>query len=134
MSGTGARQLHLTIIAGEYAVCRLSPEVAILPTWAFAGHWYTFSRTDDELSIACPAALVPDDVQSERDWCLLRLTGPFPFGMTGVLSSVLVPLAEREIPIFAVSTYDTDYILVKTPDLARAADALREAGHLVDEG
>lgn len=134
MSGSEARQRHLTIMAGEFAVCRMSPEMVTIPTWAFAGHWYTLSRTDDELSIACPAALVPDDVQAERDWCLLRLTGPFSFEQTGVLVAVLAPLAAREIPIFAVSTYDTDYVLVKTPDLARATDALREAGHVVEEG
>ena len=134
MSGTGARRLHLTILAGEFAVCRLSPELVTIPTWAFAGHWYTFTRTDDELSIVCPAPLVPDDVQAERGWCLLRLTGPFPFEMTGVLAAVLAPLATEEIPIFALSTFDTDYVLLKTPDLARAVDALRGAGHLVDEG
>ena len=134
MSGTGGQQLHLTIMAGEFAVCRLSPELVTIPTWAFAGHWYTFSRTDDELSITCPAALVPNDVQHERDWALLRLTGPIPFTMTGILAAILTPLAARQIPIFAISTFDTDYVLVRTPDLARTIDALREAGHRVDEG
>lgn len=133
MTGTGTRQLHLTVLAGEYAVCRLSPEAATIPTWAFAGHWYSLTRTDDELSVVCPASLVPDEVQAERDWCMLRLTGPFPFDMTGVLAAVLVPLGAATIPIFALSTFDTDYVLIKTPDLARAVTALRDAGHRVDE-
>lgn len=133
MTGTGTRQLHLTVLAGEYAVCRLSPEAATIPTWAFAGHWYSLTRTDDELSVVCPASLVPDEVQAERDWCMLRLTGPFPFDMTGILAAVLVPLGAATIPIFALSTFDTDYVLIKTPDLARAVTALRDAGHRVDE-
>ena len=133
MTGTGARHLHLTILAGEFAVCRLSPESATIPTWAFAGHWYSLTRTDDEVSVVCPAQLVPDGVQAERDWCLLRLTGPFPFDMTGILAAVLVPLAAAGIPIFALSTFDTDYVLVKSPDLASATDALRNAGHRIDE-
>ena len=133
MTGTGARHLHLTILAGEFAVCRLSPEAATIPTWAFAGHWYSMTRTDDEVSVVCPAQLVPEGVQAERDWCLLRLTGPFPFDMTGILAAVLDPLAADSIPIFALSTFDTDYVLVKTPDLASATDALRKAGHRVDE-
>lgn len=133
MTSTGARHLHLTILAGEFAVCRLSPEAATIPTWAFAGHWFSLTRTDAELSVVCPASLVPDEVQAERDWCMLRLTGPFPFDLTGVLAAILAPLAAATIPIFALSTFDTDYVLVKTPDLARAAVALREAGHQVDE-
>lgn len=134
MSGTDGRHLHLTIMPGEFAVCRMSPELVTIPTWAFAGHWYTFSRTDEELSIACPAALVPDNVRAERDWALLRLNGPIPFEMTGILAAILAPLAARGVSIFAISTYDTDYVLVKSADLARAVDALREAGYRIDEG
>lgn len=133
MTGTGARHLHLTILAGEFAVCRLSPELATIPTWAFAGHWYSLTRTDDEVSVICPVQLVPDDVRAERDWTVFRLNGPFPLDMTGILTAVLNPLTADGIPIFALSTFDTDYVLVKTPDRAGATDTLRKAGHRVDE-
>jgi len=133
MTGSGARHLHLTILAGAFAVCRLAPEAATIPTWAFAGHWFSLTRTDANLSVVCPAQLVPDEVRAERDWCMLRLTGPLPFDMTAVLAAVLAPLAAASIPIFALSTFDTDYVLVKTPDLASATDALRTAGHRIDE-
>lgn len=133
MTGTDARQLHLTILAGEFAVCRLSPESATIPTWAFAGHWYSLTRTDEEVSVICPVQLVPDDVQAERDWTLFRLNGPFPLDMTGILTAVLNPLSTGGIPIFALSTFDTDYVLCKSPDRASATEALRNAGHRVDE-
>jgi len=72
---------------------------------------------------------VPEDVRVERGWVALKLEGPFPFSMTGVLASFLQPLAEEKVPIFAISTFDTDYVLVKRADLERAAKALGGAGH-----
>ncbi len=126
-----ARQLHLTILAGEYAVSRLAPDTPALPAWALVGPWYSITRTADEISIVCPAAAVPDDVTTERGWRMFVLTGPFPFGLTGILAAVLAPLATAAIPIFALSTFDTDYVLVKAGDLERAAATLRAAGHVV---
>ena len=74
-------------------------------------------------------ASVPAEVQSEKDWICLKLLGPFPFQLTGILASFLDPLAEANIPIFAVSTFETDYILVKEDDKERALETLLEAGH-----
>jgi len=72
---------------------------------------------------------VPDDALAERGFAALRLEGPFPFSMTGVLASFLQPLAGAQIPIFAISTFDTDYILVRREDLKRAVAVLGAAGH-----
>ena len=72
---------------------------------------------------------MPEGVRVERGWVALKLEGPFPFSMTGVLASFLQPLAEKKIPIFAVSTFDTDYVLVKHKDLERAKKALGATGH-----
>ena len=87
------------------------------------------TRSTDELSIVCEEHRVPEGVRVERGWVALKLEGPFPFSMTGVLASFLQPLAEGKIPIFAISTFDTDYALVKREDWERAQKVLSAAGH-----
>ena len=87
------------------------------------------TRTAEELSIVVPQERVPDGAVSERDFRGLKLEGPFDFSQVGVLASVLDPLAEAGISIFAVSTYDTDYVLVKASHLEQALEMLRRAGH-----
>jgi hypothetical protein len=91
------------------------------------------SWTDDELSIACDGSQVPVEVQCERDWRCLVLQGPFAFDLTGVLLQVLQPLAAADIGIFAVSTFDTDYVLVKGHAFERAKQALRKSGLILIE-
>lgn len=86
-------------------------------------------RASDELSIVCEEERVPDGVRSEKGWVALKLEGPFPFSMTGVLAAFLEPLAQAKIPIFAISTFDTDYVLIKKADLERAVGALAGVGH-----
>lgn len=88
-------------------------------------------RTPDELSIVCEEGKAPEIGMIENGWRVLKLEGPFPFEMTGVLASVLNPLAARDVSIFALSTYDTDYVLIKEVQLEAAVLALREAGHTV---
>jgi hypothetical protein len=81
------------------------------------------------MSIVCPAENVPGGVRAEQPWICFKLVGPFPFSETGILASFIQPLADHKIPIFAVATFDTDYVLVKR-DVAKAAlAALLEAGH-----
>lgn len=77
----------------------------------------------------CAENRVPDGVRIERDWVALKLEGPFPFAMTGVLASFLQPLADAGIPIFAVATFDTDYVLMKREKLEAAIAALTAARH-----
>ena len=112
-------------------MCRVLPGGEI-PAWGLTGEFFCVMRTQDELSIVCAENLVPqqgEGVLVERDWIALKLEGPFPFAMTGVLASFLRPLAEAEIPVFAISTFDTDYVLVKAESLKTALTALGAAGH-----
>ena len=121
--------LTLFRLAETYAVARLAPGGPI-PEWA-AGELVSITKTRDELSILAPAQSVPDDVLAERDWRIFGVQGPLPFSMTGVLAELSSRLAAAGISIFAVSTYDTDYIATKRTDFERALAVLAEAGHVV---
>jgi hypothetical protein len=121
-------QLKFRWLTDPYAIVRLAPDAPV-PDWAMKGEFTSISRSSDELSIVCPTASLPADVHSSHHWICLKLEGPFPFSQTGVLLSFIEPLSTKDIPIFAVSTHDTDYVLIQE-DFARAAlDLLREAGH-----
>jgi hypothetical protein len=123
-----ARKLKFSQVSGSFAVCRL-PAQAAVPDWALQGSFFSVTRTVDELSIVCLAAQVPPELHPETDWTCLKLEGPFPFSETGILTSFVQPLSERAIPIFAVSTFDTDYVLVKRAWVEKAVEALQAAGH-----
>ena len=114
-----------------YAIVRLEPDAEV-PVWARNGHFWSITRSDSELSLVCPQDDVPTDASAERGWCALEVAGPLDFSLTGVVSSLVTPLAEEEIPIFLISTFETDYLLVREPDLHRAVEALTAAGHAVD--
>ncbi|SEJ61126.1 hypothetical protein SAMN04488058_1125 [Deinococcus reticulitermitis] len=122
--------LTLHVLPGEYAVCRLDPQEAP-PAWAWAGPLSSVTRTLAELSVVCAAQNVPPEVEAQRGWAALELQGPFAFTLTGILASVLVPLQGAGIGIFALSTFDTDYVLVPESQVRKAAEALRAAGHTV---
>ena len=109
-------------------MCRL-PAFSDVPAWALEGSFFSVTRTAEELSIVCPTHNVPAGVQHEQDWVCLKLEGPFPFSETGILVSFVQPLSDRAIPIFAISTFDTDYVLVKEAWVERTLEALRDAGH-----
>jgi len=122
------RKLKFSLVPGSFAVCRL-PAKAAVPEWALHGPFFSVTRTPDELSIVCLTAEVPSEVHPETDWTCLKLEGPFPFSETGILTSFVQPLSDRAIPIFAVSTFDTDYVLVKRAWVEKAVEALAAAGH-----
>jgi len=111
-----------------YAIVRLAPDAAV-PEWATRGEFTSVSRTPDELSIVCPIENLPADVSSPHRWICLKLEGPFSFSQTGVLLSFIEPLSSTGIPIFAISTFDTDYVLVQEEYAGMAIGALQEAGH-----
>ena len=115
-------------LPGPYAIVRLDPNSPV-PGWATNADFTSITRTADELSIVCPLANLPSDVQSQLRWICLKLEGPFPFSQTGVLLSFIEPLSTNSIPIFAMSTYDTDYVLVPQEHATRALDLLNEGGH-----
>ena len=112
----------------RYAILRLDADSTV-PDWATRGEFTSISRTADELSIVCPIENIPADVRSPHRWICLKLLGPFPFSLTGVLLSFIEPLSSKGIPIFAVSTYDTDYVLVQEERMEAALEALQSAGH-----
>jgi uncharacterized protein len=130
--------LKFRVLEERLAVCRLASDARI-PAGALEGKFFCVVRTQDELSIVCSEDACSGDAGAadrlgagalcESGWLALQLEGPFPFSMSGVLASFVQPLAEARIPIFAISTFDTDYVLIKGEDLERALSALRAAGH-----
>ncbi len=122
--------LELDVLAGRYAVARLDPG-ASAPGWAVEGTLSALVRTAHELSVVCAADAVPGDVRREGPFAALAVRGPLDFALTGVLHALTDPLARAQVSIFALSTFDTDLVLVRQPDLERASAALRAAGHVV---
>jgi uncharacterized protein len=116
------------MLPGAYTIVRLEAD-AVVPEWASKGEFASITRTADELSIVCLAGNLPRNVNTPEHWTCLKLEGPFPFSLTGVLLSFIEPLSTNEIPIFAVSTYDTDYVLIQEEYVDRALSILDAAGH-----
>lgn len=123
--------LTLSLEPDAYAVARLDPDLSI-PSWARESPFFSITRTREELSVLCLESLVPMHERAERGWRLLRLDGVFPFSVTGILSSVLEPLAVVGVSILAIGTFDTDYVLVPDSKLETAVAALTQAGHTVN--
>jgi hypothetical protein len=121
-------KLRFRQLPGSFAVCRL-PANSPLPELSATSGFTSVTRTGEELSIVCPEHEAPSNAKCEAPWVCFGLEGPFPFGLTGILASVIDPLAAAGVPIFAVATFDTDYVLVKEEHAARALEALRAAGH-----
>ena len=128
---TEKHQLRFRLLPERFAICRLDPTTA-LPDWALhPAKLASITRTSDELSIVCLENHVPPESKSDAGWIALKLEGPFPFSMTGVLASFINPLSDSAIPIFAISTFDTDYVLIKHESLTIASAALESAGHKI---
>jgi uncharacterized protein len=123
--------MKLYVLDELYAIVRLEPD-ADLPTWLRGGNFWSATRTDSELSLVCREEDVPPDASAERGWCALELAGPLDFSLTGVVAALVTPLAEAEVPIFILSTFETDYLLVREHDLHRSVEALTDAGYEVD--
>ena len=119
--------MKLFVLDELYAVVRCDPD-APMPDWVTGGHFWSVTRSDSELSIVCREDDVPADASAERGWCALELAGPLDFSLTGVVSALVVPLADAEVPIFVLSTFETDYLLVREHDLHRSVEALNRRG------
>jgi hypothetical protein len=125
--------LKLIILAQRLAVCRLDVNAPI-PGWAGGESFLSISRTRDELSVICEEHLVPPGAQASRGWRGFKIVGPLDLDLVGILVSVAVPLAQSNVGILPVGTYETDYILVRDRQLNDAIKALRFAGFdLVEE-
>ena len=128
---TGSARLVLLEVAGLFAVYKL-PSGSAIPTWATAGDVFNVSRTADELSVVCRQEMAPEGTHCESGWRCLRVAGAMPFTQVGVLASLTTPIARAGVGVFAFSTFDTDYLLVKAERFPEAVAALRAAGHSVE--
>ena len=126
------RCFDLTVLPGPLAMVRLAPDAA-LPDWATRDGFFSVTRTDEELSIVCRADWVPSGVLAEKGWRALKVKGPFALSEVGVLAALAAVLADAKVSLFAISTFDTDYLLVSENQLPTAVTALRSAGHRVVE-
>jgi hypothetical protein len=124
------RCFELTLLAERFAISRLTADAAV-PDWATRGPFFSVTRTGDEVSVVTEVSQVPLGVQSQAGWRILRVHGPFVLSEIGVLSALAAPLAEAKISLFAVSTFDTDYLLVAAETLSAAITALGRAGHTI---
>lgn len=121
-------RLKFRQLSGPYAVVRLDADAAV-PNWANGGEFTSVTRTQDELSIVCPSRNLAPGVPAPHSWQCFKLDGPFAFSETGILLSFIQPLSDAGIPIFALSSYDTDYILIQDEFTAVALETLERAGH-----
>jgi uncharacterized protein len=124
-------QLHLTVLPGEFAVCQLpagSEPPAHQPGTAF----WSMTVTPEEVSVVCLAEEVPADANVHRGLRAIKIEGPLDFDVVGVLGSLTAPLTRAQVSVFAVSTYNTDYVLVGEHNLRQAVTALKIAGHLFE--
>jgi hypothetical protein len=117
------KPLNLSVLPTEFTVVRIDPGAPV-PGWALGGSLYSVTGTMDELSIVCESHRVPDSLQIEPGWRALKVAGPLNFGEIGILAVLTRVLAEHGISVFVLSTYDTDYILVKNKNLQSAIAAL----------
>lgn len=115
--------LTMKLLKEKYGVCRLY-KAELIPEWTKSSNFLSITRTDEELSIVCSQESIPEDIKCEKDWRILKILGPLDFSLIGILASVSRVLAQNRISIFAISTYDTDYILVRSKDIDNAVKSL----------
>lgn len=124
------RSLELHVVPGRMAICRLGPEEEA-PPWAKSGVLSSVTRTEAETTVVCQEENIPAGITCSKGWRCLRIGGVLNFSETGILSSLIDPLAGEGIPVYALSTYSTDLILIEEKDLSRAVRVLSGAGHRV---
>lgn len=125
-------KLTMKLLKEKYSVCRFDKNNTI-PTWAANGDFFSITKTEDELSIVCLKDNVPNGVKCETDWKILKVEGPLDFSLVGILSSISSLMAREKISIFALSTYDTDYILIKENDIDAAINTLIKNNYAVNK-
>lgn len=123
MSNSQTDKLTLSILPNALAVCQF-PKGTPIPSYVFNSSFFSVTQTETELSVVCDQSVVPADVKKAGDWRAFKVEGPLDFSQVGILSSLANPLAENRIPIFVMSTYDTDYLLVQDKHLSEAKRVL----------
>jgi len=126
------RSFELSLLAETFTICHLAADAAV-PEWATQGQFFSITRTSEELSVIVETALVPAGLRTEFTWRAMKIHGPFDLSEVGVLAALLQPLAAAGVSVFAVSTFDTDYLLVRCSQLREAVTGLRNAAHTVHE-
>jgi hypothetical protein len=124
------RQLQLSLLKDLYGICKF-PSDSSIPEWALDESLCSITRSKKELTVVCPQGIIPANTEYDSDWRCFRIDGSFDFNQIGVISSLAEPLAEAGVSIFVISTYDTDYILVKEEKVEQAVNVLTDNGHLV---
>lgn len=117
--------LTLKLLDKTYAVCSLSKNKKI-PLWAIEGDFLSITKTEDELSIVCEEKNVAEGIKYEGNWKILKIEGPLDFSLVGILAKISNLMAKNNISIFAISTYDTDYILIKLGNINKAIEVLKK--------
>jgi uncharacterized protein len=125
-------KLTLEVLSDILGVCKLDMKQPIAP-WAYQGCFFSITKTMEELSIICSEKNIPESVLCERGWKAFKVQGTLDFGLIGILAKLTTAFAEAGLGIFAISTYNTDYILVKAKDFDCAVNALRNDGHKIIE-
>jgi hypothetical protein len=124
------RKLSLKLLPERMAVCRFEP-TAPLPGWIGESGFYSLTRTEAELTLVCPETHLAPGTISETGWRCFKVQGLLDFSEIGIILSLTRPLAENGVAVFVMSTFDTDYFMVKEKDLAKAIDALTAEGHQI---
>ena len=123
-----SKSFVISVLKDEYTVCRLNAFEDI-PQWVLDTPLSSITRTAEEFSVVCPKAVVPDHLKSEQEWKCLKIHGPLGFDEVGIISSLTQVLADADISVFVLSTFNTDYILVKRMNIDKAVKVLSERGH-----
>ena len=124
----GRKELILSVLKGLYTIHRFGARDKI-PTQVFSSDFFSISNSADELSIVCNASIRLNSDKSESGWSCIKLSGPLAFDLTGILADITTALAKVDISLFAVSTFETDYILIKSENLIAARAALQSSGY-----
>jgi len=130
LGGIEEGKLRLSVLPETLAICQLEKDGS-LPDWAWDCSFVSVTRTTEELSIVCPQKNVPAGIRKDGGWKCLMVEGPLDLCSAGILASLTMPLAEAGISVFALSTYDTDYLLVKEEKLEKAVEILKQGGHKI---
>ena len=123
--------LHLLLLPGRFAVCQLPPGALFDPN-ALSDDFAALVRTSEEVSLVVREENIPEGGRVEAGWRVLKVAGPLDFALTGILASLTAPLADAGIPLFALSTFDTDYLLVKEERVSDTVTTLRSKGHRIE--
>jgi hypothetical protein len=118
------KPLLLTLLKEKFGVCQLNP-TRDAPDWSINPYFQSITRTPDELSVVCLENDIPSPIKAVKDWRCFKVKGPLDFSQTGILSSLTQPLAENNIPVFVISTYNTDYLFVKNADINECINLLK---------